>query len=78
MKHELVHAPPSRKRTSVLAGCTFTSTPSGGSSRNRAIGRVALVMQHVAIGLADGVVEQLVAHEAAVDEQVLGVARRRD
>ena len=38
------------------------------------IGRVAFVMQHVAIGLADGVVEQFVAHEAAVDKQILRVA----
>ena len=37
-------------------------------------GRMAVVVQHVTIGFADGMREQLVAHEAAVDEQVLGIA----
>ena len=42
------------------------------------VGRVALVVQHVRVGLADRVREQLVAHEAAVHEEVLGVARARE
>ncbi len=38
-------------------------------------GGVALVVQDVLIGLAHGVHQHLVAHEAAVDEEVLLVAR---
>lgn len=38
------------------------------------IGRMAFVVQHIAIRLANGVVEQFVAHKAAVDEQVLRIA----
>jgi hypothetical protein len=39
-------------------------------------GRMAVVVQHVPVGLADGVGQQFIPHEAAVDEQVLGVAPR--
>ena len=39
-------------------------------------GRMALVVQDVLIGLAHGVREHLVAHEAAIDEEILFVACR--
>jgi hypothetical protein len=38
-------------------------------------GGMAVVMQHVLVGLTDGVGQQAVAHEAAVDVHVLRVAR---
>ena len=38
------------------------------------VGRMALLVQDVRIGLAHGVRQYLVAHEAAVDEEILGVA----
>ena len=42
----------------------------------QAISRVAAAVQRVLIGFAQGVAKQLVAHEAAIDIAVLGVAAR--
>jgi hypothetical protein len=39
----------------------------------QADGRLAAAVQHVAIGFAQGVADDLVAHETAVDEDVLAV-----
>ena len=39
------------------------------------IGAMAIVVQYVVIGLAHGVRKHFVAHEAAIDEQILRVAR---
>src|SRR5574343_44490 len=39
----------------------------------QADGRLTAAVQHVAIGFAQGVADDLVAHEAAVDEDVLAV-----
>jgi hypothetical protein len=64
----------SRKRTSILAGCTLTSTPAGIELEKQHVGRVAVAVQDVGVGLAHGMGEQLVAHEAAIDEEVLGIA----
>jgi hypothetical protein len=44
--------------------------------QEQAVGRVAAAVQLVLVGLAQRVAEQLVAHEAAVDVAVLGVAAR--
>ena len=41
------------------------------------VGRLAVAMQHVSIRLAQRVGQHAVAHEAAVDEEVLRVARER-
>ena len=38
------------------------------------VGRVAIAMEHVAVGLAQRVGDQFVAHEATVDEDKLQVA----
>ena len=41
-----------------------------------AIGGIAAAVQHVAVGFAQGVHEQFVAHKTAVDVTILGVAAR--
>ena len=61
----------SRKRTSVLAGWTLTSTSSSGTSRNNASDRVAVAGEQVAIGGAHRADQQPVLHRPAVDEQIL-------
>ena len=66
----------SRKRTSVLAGWTLTSTAGRIELEEQHVGRVARAVQHVGVGLAGGVGEQLVADETAIDEEELLVARR--
>ena len=40
------------------------------------VGRVAVVMQHILVRLADRMGGELVAHGAAIDENVLGVPAR--
>ncbi len=40
------------------------------------VGGMPVVVQHVGVGLADGMRDHLVAHEAAVDEEILRIARR--
>ena len=44
--------------------------------KEKADGRLAGAVQHVAIGFAQGVGDHLVAHEAAIDEDVLGILGR--
>ena len=68
-------APESRKRTSLLAGCTFTSTSARIDLEEEHVGGLAIAVQHVGVGLAHRVRDDPVAHEAAVDEEVLRVAR---
>ncbi len=63
-----------RKRTSVLAGWTLTSTSSGGISRNSSTTGKEVGGKNIAVGLAHRVHEQAVAHQAAIDEAVDGVA----
>ena len=63
--------PLSRKRTSVLAGCTFTSTSRGGERHEQRHHRMAVARQIVGIGAAHDADQQLVAHRAAVDEEIL-------
>ena len=48
---------------------------SGIELQEKHIGAVAIVMQHVVVGLAHGVRQHLVAHEAAIDKEILSVAR---
>ena len=55
----------SRKRTSVLAGWTLTSTSSSGTSTNRAAIGMAVARDQVAIGGAQGADQQPVLHRAA-------------
>ena len=38
------------------------------------IAGVAVVVQHVVVGLAHGMIHQLVAHKAAVDKKILRIA----
>ena len=61
----------SRKRTSVLAGWTLTSTSSSGTSRNKRRDRVAVAGDEVAIGGAQGADQQPVLHRPRIDEQKL-------
>ena len=63
--------PASRKRTSVLAGCTLTSTSRGVERHEQRHHRMAVARQIVGIGAAHRADQQLVAHRAAVDEQIL-------
>ena len=60
----------SAKRTSHLAGCTFTSTPPAATRRNSSARRKAPTRQHVAVHLEQRVPQQAVAHGPAVHEQV--------
>ena len=69
--------PASRKRTSVFCGCTLTSTRRGSSVEPQRVRRLAVVMEHVAIGLAQCVLQHAVADEAAVDERYWPAALRR-
>ncbi len=64
----------SRKRTSDLAGCTFTSTRSGGQVRNKHEGRETGARHQIRIGAANGPGDELVAHRPAVHEGKLHVA----
>ncbi len=61
----------SRKRTSVLAGWTLTSTSSSGTSRNKRRDRMAVAGEQVAVGGAQRTDQQAVLHRARVDEQIL-------
>jgi hypothetical protein len=56
----------------------LTSTPRRVEFEEQDVGRVALAVQDVGVGLAHRVGEQLVAHEAAIDEEVLLVAPGRE
>ena len=64
-------SPASRKRTSVLAGCTLTSTSRGVERDEQRHHRMAVARQIVGIGAAHRAEQQLVAHRPAVDEQIL-------
>ena len=57
-----------------LGGMNVHVDPCGIDLEEKHEGRMALVMQHVVEGLPDGVCEQLVAYEAAIDKRVLVVA----
>ena len=46
----------------------------GRHGQEQRIARMALVVQHVAVGFAQRVLDQLIADEAAVDEEILAVA----
>ena len=61
----------SRKRTSVLAGWTLTSTSSRGNFEEQGRDRVAVAREQVLIGGADRADQQPVLHRPAVDEQIL-------
>ena len=63
-----------RKRTSVLAGCTLTSTSCGGISRNSSTTGKRGRRDDVAVGLGEGVEDEPVANQALVDEDVDRVA----
>ena len=63
----------SRKRTSVLAGWTLTSTSLGRDVEEQRQHRVAVARQHVGIGAAHRADQQPVLHRPAVDEQILVV-----
>ena len=63
--------PGSRKRTSALAGWTFTSTRLRRAVEEQRDRRVAVARQHVGIGGAHRAEQQPVAHRPAVDEDVL-------
>ena len=69
----------SRKRTSILVGCTLTSTRVGRDLDEQHVGRLAPAVQHVLVGRAHAVRDQAVAHVAAVDIDVLlvGAGARR-
>ena len=63
--------PASRKRTSVLAGCTLTSTSRGSMRDEQRHHRMPVARQIVGIGRTHRAEQQLVAHRPAVDEQIL-------
>ncbi len=70
----------SRNRTSLLLGCTLTSTRRRVDLQKQAVHRLRRAVQHVGVGGAHRVAEQLVAHVAAVDVEELRIgarARRR-
>ena len=60
----------SRKRTSVLVGCTFTSTSRVEVEIERRC-RMPVARQEVGVGGAQCAVQQAVAHGTAVHEQIL-------
>ena len=63
--------PGSRKRTSVLAGWTLTSTSSAGTLDEKRQDRVAVAREQILIGAAHRADQQPVLHRAAVDEEIL-------
>ena len=63
--------PALRKRTSVLAGCTLASTSRGIERDEQRHHGMAVARQIVGIGRAHRAEDELVAHRAAVDEQIL-------
>ena len=66
----------SRKRTSALAGCTLTSTARGSQARNSASTGEAVARHVIHIAGPHRRGDELVAHRAAVDEEILALARR--
>ena len=74
MQHELMHAAPVTKAHLGFCRVHVHIHPLRRQFQEQDIGRVAFVMQHIAVGLAHGVAKQLVAHKTAVDEQILRIA----
>jgi hypothetical protein len=65
----------SRKRTSILRVHVHIHQRRVQRERQR-IGWITVAMQHILVGGTHGVGEQLVAHEAAVDVEVLAIGAR--
>jgi hypothetical protein len=77
MKHELVYRLALTEAHLGLGRVDIDVDAFGRQFQEQGIGRVALVMQDIAIRLAHRVVEQLVAHETAIDVTGTGYRRRR-
>ena len=77
MEQELVHAAAVAETDFGLGRMHVDVDAVRRQADEQAIRRVQLVMQHVAVGFLQRVDDQLVAHVAAVDEDVLAVAAGR-
>ena len=75
MKHELVYAARIAEAHFDLGRVHIRIHQRRVEFQEQHVGRMAVVMQHVVVGLAHCMRENLVAHETAVDEKILRVAR---
>ena len=76
MEHELVDAARVAEAHLDLRRVHVDVHPARVELEEQHVGRLALAVQHVAVGLAHRVGEHPVAHEAAVDVEVLRVGAR--
>src|SRR3569623_2574832 len=77
MEQELVHAATVAEPDLSLGRMHVDVDQIRRQCDEQAIRRIQLVMQDVAVGLLQGVDDQLVAHVAAIDEYMLAVAAAR-
>ena len=74
MKHELMYCARVAEAHLGLGRVHIHIDHAGVDIDEQHISRLALVVQHIGIGLANRVRQQFIAHKATVDEQVLAVA----
>ena len=74
VKHELVHGARIAEAHLALGRMHVDIDARRIEFEEQHVGRLAVVMQHVLVGLAQRVRQHLVAHEAAVDEKILRIA----